>query len=162
MTICENEFCNGNMNPDFQQNDFLGIGWSFPPTFQPGLQPLEMTQREEDIERSLQILLTTRVGERVMEPRYGCNLDAYLFESLDTTTKTVIEDKVRTAILYFEPRIDAKRITINTDQELEGIIFIVIEYIVRATNSRLNFVFPYYRNEGTELDQLTTNKTPGI
>jgi phage baseplate assembly protein W len=149
------------MNPDFQQNDFLGIGWSFPPTFNPGPQPLEMTQREEDIERSLQILLTTRVGERIMEPKYGCNLDAYLFESLDTMTVTIIEDKVRTAILYFEPRIDAKKITINTDRELEGIILILIEYVVRATNSRLNFVFPYYKNEGTELDQLTKNQILG-
>lgn len=149
------------MNPDFQQNDFLGIGWSFPPTFTPGPQPLAMTQREDDIEASLHILLTTRVGERVMEPKYGCNLDAYLFESLDTTTKTIIEDKVRTAILYFEPRIDAKKITINADRELEGIILIEVEYVVRATNSRLNFVFPYYKNEGTELDLLTTNKTLG-
>jgi hypothetical protein len=32
-----------------------------------------------------------------------------------------------------------------------------IEYIVRATNSRFNFVYPYYRNEGTELELITTN-----
>ncbi|HVY69611.1 MAG TPA: GPW/gp25 family protein [Verrucomicrobiae bacterium] len=145
------------MNSDFQQNDFLGVGWSFPPTFTPGPQPLEMTQREEDIDRSLQILLTTLVGERVMQPKYGCNLEPYLFESLDTTTKTVIVDKVKTAILYFEPRIDAKRITLNTECEIEGIVLIEVEYVVRATNSRLNFVFPYYKNEGTELNLLTTN-----
>jgi len=145
------------MNTDFQQNDFLGIGWSFPPTFTPGPQPLAMTEREVDIERSLQILLSTRIGERVMQPKYGCNLDAYLFESLDTTTKTEIADKVQTAILYFEPRIDAKRVTVNTDRALEGVVLIEVEYVVRATNSRFNFVFPYYTNEGTELRLLTTN-----
>jgi phage baseplate assembly protein W len=147
------------MNSDFKENDFLGIGWSFPPTFTSEPQPLlKMTEREEDIECSLRILLSTRVGERVMEPKYGCNLDVYLFESLDTTTITIIEDKVRTAILYFEPRIDAKRVTVNTDRILEGLILIEVEYVVRATNSRLNFVFPYYKNEGSELDLLTTNK----
>src|SRR5690348_4100854 len=108
------------MNSEFKENDFLGIGWSFPPEFAPGPNPLKMTEREEDIDCSLHVLLSTRVGERVMQPKYGCNLDVYLFESLDTTTKTIIEDKVRTAILYFEPRIDAKRVTLNTDRELEG------------------------------------------
>ena len=43
--------------------------------------------------------------------------------------------------------------------ELEGQVLVEIEYIVRATNSRFNFVFPYYINEGTELNFLTTNKS---
>lgn len=145
------------VNRDFQQNDFLGTGWGFPPSFDPAAASVEMTGRETDIERSLQILLSTRVGERVMQPKYGCNLDEYLFESLDTTTITIIADKVATAILYFEPRIDAKRVAVNTDRLLEGVILIEVEYVVRATNSRFNFVFPYYRNEGTELNLLTTN-----
>ncbi len=45
----------------------------------------------------------------------------------------------------------------NTTNELEGEILIEIEYVVRATNSRYNFVFPYYKNEGTELSFLTTD-----
>jgi hypothetical protein len=146
------------VNTDFRENDFLGTGWSFPPNFQRDTGTVDMTEREEDIERSLMILLSTRIGERVMEPKYGCNLDAYLFESLDTTTKTIIEDKVRTAILYFEARIDAKKIAVNTDRENEGIVEIEVDYVVRATNSRFNFVYPYYKNEGSELDLLTINK----
>lgn len=41
--------------------------------------------------------------------------------------------------------------------ELEGEVLIEIEYVIRATNSRFNFVFPYYRNEATELSLLTTD-----
>ena len=59
-------------------------------------------------------------------------------------------------------RIDAKDIRINTDNILEGIIIVEIDYIVRATNSRFNFVFPYYRIEGTELQFLTTNNTTAL
>jgi phage baseplate assembly protein W len=146
------------MNSEYQANDFLGTGWSFPPHFRQESRTVEMTEREEDIQRSLEILLSTRVGERVMEPKYGCNLDEYLFESLDTTTKTIIADKVQTAILYFESRIDAKRIEVNTERENEGIVLIEVEYVVRSTNSRFNFVYPYYKNEGSELDLLTINK----
>jgi uncharacterized protein len=145
----------------FEQDDFLGKGWSFPPTFIPGLQGVEMTEKVDDINRSLQILLTTGIGERIMQPKYGCNMDEMVFESLSTTTKTIIKDKIRTAILYFEPRIDVTAISMDTTNEMEGEILIEIEYVVRATNSRFNFVFPYYINEGTELNFLTSNNSPG-
>jgi len=147
------------MAKGFQQDDFLGKGWSFPPSFDAGLKGVEMTEKNEDIQKSLQILLTTAVGERVMQPKYGCNMDEMVFESLDTSTKTLIKDKIRTAILFFEPRIDVVTIVMNAVNELEGEILIEIEYVIRATNSRFNFVFPYYVNEGTELNFLITDKT---
>lgn len=147
------------MSTGIEQDDFLGKGWSFPPTFIPAIQGVEMTEKVEDINRSLQILLTTRQGERVMQPKYGCNMDEMVFEALSTTTKSIIKDKIKTAILYFEPRIDVTAISMDTTSELEGEILIEIEYIVRATNSRFNFVFPYYINEGTELNFLITDKS---
>jgi uncharacterized protein len=147
------------MAEEFQQDDFLGKGWSFPPTFNKGIQGVEMTEKEEDINRSLQILLTTRTGERIMQPKYGCNMDEMVFEALTTTTKTIIIDKITTAILYFEPRVDVTSVSMDTTNELEGEILVTIEYMVRATNSRFNFVFPFYINEGTELSLLTIDKS---
>lgn len=143
------------------QNNFLGKGWSFPPTFNKQLKEVQMTEKVDDIEKSLQILLTTTLGERLMQPRYGCNMEDLLFESLDTTTKTIIIDRIKTAILFFEPRIDAKKIDLDTSNELEGEVTVRIEYVVPATNSRFNFVFPFYRKEGTELDLLTGNHPLG-
>ncbi|MFA6947309.1 MAG: GPW/gp25 family protein [Pedobacter sp.] len=142
---------------EVKTNDFLGRGWSFPPEFNITSQSVEMTEKVDDIYKSLEILLTTKVGERIMQPKYGCNMDELIFESLDTATKTIIIDKIKTAILYFEPRIDAKKIELNTDNESEGMIVLEIEYVVRATNTRFNFVYPYYRNEGTELQFISTN-----
>ncbi|MCO4294457.1 GPW/gp25 family protein [Solitalea sp. MAHUQ-68] len=130
---------------------FLGIGWGFPPQFDNKLGAVIMTANEEDIDRSLEILLSTRQGERVMQPTYGCNLDELLFEPLTTTLKTYIKDLIATAILYFEPRIDVDRIVLDDTAELDGRVLITIEYTVRSTNSRFNFVFPYYRTEGTEI-----------
>lgn len=142
---------------EIKTNNFLGRGWSFPPEFNITAKSVEMTEKVDDIYKSLEILLSTRVGERVMQPKYGCNMDELVFESLDTATKTIVIDKIKTAILYFESRIDAKKIELNTDNELEGIIVLEIEYVVRATNSRFNFVYPYYRNEGTELQFISSN-----
>lgn len=146
------------MSDEFTSNDFLGVGWSFPPTFNVQLKGVEMTAKETDIERSLQILLTTSLGERVMQPKYGCNMDSLLFEPLNTTVKTIMIDKIKTAILFFEPRIDVRNIDLNMQNELEGEVLVEVDYIIRATNSRYNFVFPYYINEGTELNFLITGK----
>ncbi len=130
---------------------FLGRGWGFPPTFSKTSADVGMLSNEADIQSSLEILLTTRQGERVMRPDYGCNLDELVFEPLTTTFKTYITDLIATAILYYEPRIDVNNIELDDTGETEGRILIVIEYTVRATNSRFNFVFPFYKNEATDI-----------
>ncbi|MCX6218597.1 GPW/gp25 family protein [Spirosoma sp.] len=135
---------------------FLGRGWSFPPTFNLAINGVEMREQEDDIASSLEILLTTMPGERVMLPDFGCNMAELIFENLDTTTKTLLADKIESAILYYEPRIDLEKVTLNTARELEGVVLIEITYRVRATNSRFNFVFPFYKQEGTDINLTTT------
>lgn len=106
-----------------------------------------MLSGEDDIKSSLQILLATRLGERVMQPLFGCNLDDLVFEVLDTTLMTEIKNKVEKSILYFEPRINLRYIEVIPQIELEGRILLSIDYTVRATNSRSNLVFPFYLSE---------------
>ena len=129
----------------------MGTGWAFPPQFDQQAASVSMISDEEDIRSSLEILLSTRPGERVMQPRYGCNLDELLFEPLTTTFKTYMKDLVTTAILYFEPRIEVNKIEMDETNELDGKVIISIEYTIRSTNSRFNFVYPYYKTEGTEV-----------
>jgi uncharacterized protein len=104
-----------------------------------------------DIKSSLQILLSTRLGERIMVPGYGCNLEELLFSPLNLTLKTYVIDLIKTAILYHESRIDVKKIDIDPTDELNGVLLINIDYIIRTTNSRMNMVFPFYKEEGNEL-----------
>jgi phage baseplate assembly protein W len=86
-----------------------------------------------------------------MRPDYGCNLDELVFEPLTTTFKTYIKDLISTAILYYEPRIAVNKIDLDDTGELEGRILISIDYTVRSTNSRYNFVYPFYKTENTEI-----------
>lgn len=136
--------------PTGGSQSFLGTGWGFPPTFSTATKTVGMTSAEEDIQSSLAILLTTRVGERVMQPKYGCDLHDRVFEPLDVALRADIKDLVETAILYFEPRILFDDVTLE-DRPEEGVVLITIHYVVKATNSRANFVYPYYLREGTEL-----------
>jgi uncharacterized protein len=131
---------------------YLGRGWSFPPEFSRARAGVEMLEEEADVASSLEILLTTAQGERTMLPDYGCNMEELVFESLDTRMKTLMADKVETAILYHEARIELETVRLDAAQALEGTVLIEIVYRVKSTNSRFNFVFPYYKVEGTDID----------
>ena len=130
---------------------FLGTGWSFPPEFDKAKKVVVMTSDDLDIKKSLEILLATKLGERIMQPNYGCNLDELMFKPLNLTLKTFVIDLIKTAILYHEPRIDVEKIDIDPTNELQGELLILVDYRIRATNSRANLVFPFYKVEGTDI-----------
>lgn len=129
---------------------FLGKGWGFPPEFDKQTSTVKMLADEEDINSSLEILFSTTVGERIMQPKYGANLKNLLFDPIDTSLKAYIKDLIKTAILYFEARIKLDNISIEAKPE-EGMLLITLEYTIRSTNSRYNFVYPFYLNEGTNI-----------
>jgi len=133
------------------KESFLGKGWGFPPEFEKSVASVRMTEAEEDIEKSLRILLSTRPGERILVPDYGCNLEELLFKPLNLTLKTYVIDLIKTAILYHEPRIDVEKITIDESTDNDGILLITIDYRVRITNSRKNMVYPFFKSEGTAI-----------
>ena len=130
---------------------FLGRGWGFPPEFNKETRTVKMLTDEADIKSSLEILLSTRLGERIMVPGYGCNLDELMFKPLNLTLKTFVVDLIKTAILYHEPRIDVDKISIDQTNEFEGVLLINLDYTIRTTNSRKNMVYPFYKAEGNEL-----------
>jgi len=123
---------------------FLGRGWAFPPEFNNNSGRVIMVSEDEDIEQSLKILLSTTPGERIMLPAYGCGLKSLVFENVTESTVTEIKDVVARAILFFEPRINLESIEIETTDEYEGFVKVLINYRVRETDSRRNMVYPFY------------------
>ncbi|MBD2753195.1 GPW/gp25 family protein [Spirosoma validum] len=133
---------------------FLGRGWAFPPTFHRsdfGTSGADMVDAREDIEQSLQILLSTSLGERIMRPDYGCNLTDFQFEPMNASVVGYIRDMVSTAMIYNEPRIRVERVEVNQpigQPALDGKLLIEVDYTIRTTNSRFNFVYDFYITEG--------------
>jgi uncharacterized protein len=127
---------------------FLGIGWGFPVQFQRNIGTVRMVSEVDDIIESLTILLSTRPGERVLRPDYGCNLEDLLFEPMNESLLTYVKDLVTKAILFYEPRIEAKKINISAADSLEGRLLVEVEFVVRSSNTRFNFVYDYYLKEG--------------
>ena len=92
------------------------------------------------IEESIQQILSTRIGERVMEYHFGCSVSASLFEPTDTTLMNLLKYEIVEALETFETRIEVKKddIKIYSETDIEGINKIIAEipYVVKDyTNS---------------------------
>ena len=135
---------------------FLGTGWSFPPRF--SRSGVVMVSNEADIHESLVILFSTVAGERLFEPKYGLDMHEMMFEPMSTTMRTLLLDRVRTAILIHEPRIKVITLSVDSPDPNTGQLNIQLDYEVRATNSRFNLVFPFYK---TDSNELRAAMTPG-
>jgi len=132
---------------------FLGTGWAFPPVFEYDTAKVTLVSGIKDIEESLNILLSTSLGERVMQPKYGCNLTQHVFDPLDSAVIGYITDRVQNAILFFESRITIENITVtpaDSPEMLEGRFTIAVEFSIPNTNSRFNYVYDYYLNEAAQ------------
>ncbi len=129
---------------------FLGVGWSFPPTFRREWDGIEMLVEEDAVRSSMHIILSTLNGERVMLPTYGANLQPFVFSTMNIQDQTLIEKIVKEALAFHEPRIIIGDIVSTADQA-NGILQLDIAYTIITTNTRYNFVFPFYINEATNI-----------
>lgn len=132
-------------------SSFIGTGWSFPPTFTAGGADVALVSGPEDIHQSLQILLSTRLGERVMHDDFGCDLNDLLFEEIDQNLVNRITSMVTNSILYHEPRVSLDHLDVSQHESEQGLLLISITYTIRSTNSRFNMVYPFYINEASVL-----------
>ncbi|WP_439488099.1 GPW/gp25 family protein [Algoriphagus sp.] len=133
-----------------EEKSFLGRGWAFPISFSLESQQVRLAENEEDIQQSLVILLNTTLGERIMRPDYGANMEDLLFEALNVTTANMIANRIKQAILYHEPRVKTEDIDLRPNYN-EGRIEVIVSYLIIATNNRRNLVYPYLFTEATDL-----------
>lgn len=140
-----------DMGTSAGQTSILGTGWSFPPEFARAAGGVLMTADEDDIHASLRILFGTALGERFLRPRYGLDMHEALFEPLSTSMKTYLEDRIRTTVLIYEPRIQPLALRLDTSEQNQGRVTMILEYLVRATNTRFNLVYPFYATDSSEV-----------
>ena len=88
---------------------------------------------DEAIRQSLLMLISTRPGERVMRPEYGCDLHRLVFSPNDDTTAGLAIHFVRQAVERWEPRVEILRVDANRDPYEATRLAIVLDYRVRAT-----------------------------
>jgi phage baseplate assembly protein W len=124
-------------------HEFEGRGWRFPISLDDAGAIAEA--REEDkVRQSIEIILRTAPGERVMRPDFGCGIHDLVFDTVSGAMIGRVATVVASALATFEPRIDVLNINPQQDTEDPTRLLIEINYRLRSSNSRFNLVFPFY------------------
>lgn len=135
------------------EKEFLGSGWAFPVTFSAGNSQLQLSRYEENINQMIDVIMGTNIGERPFESQMGSGLQQYFFKDMNATLKGEIRGTVKTSLLNNEPRITVKEVTVQFTDTENGLVEITIDYVYNQTNTRHNYVYPFYLKEGTNLKQ---------
>lgn len=125
------------------QKTILGTGLAFPIQTNPRGEIL-LVSSDVDINQSIQIILGTHPGERVMRPTFGCRVHEMMFEPRDATTMSMIKKYVDEALQLWEPRIQVFAINTESSDGQDGAIFVEIEYQVKATHDTRSIVYPFF------------------
>lgn len=126
---------------------FLGRGWSFPvlPTASGGIA---FVSGAESIEQAIRIILETSPGERIMRPEFGCGIWELVMEANTAQLHGRLQVRVREALVRWEPRVDVLDVRVDSPAEKKNVLFIRIDYRIRANNALYNLVYPFFLQEG--------------
>ena len=94
---------------------------------------VEMVEDDAAVRQAILLLLSTRIGERVMRPNYGCMLHRLLFSPNDQTTAGLAIYYVQRAIDLWEPRVVVLDIDAGRNPEVASQLDIHLRYRIKAT-----------------------------
>jgi phage baseplate assembly protein W len=94
---------------------------------------IDMVDADASVRQAVLLLLTTRPGERVMMPTYGCDLYQLIFAPNDATTAGLAIHYVRRALERWEPRIDILELDASQSPFDPARLDIRLGYRVRPT-----------------------------
>lgn len=123
---------------------FLGVGWAFPVAVDATTGAPALAEYEESVRQSIWIILGTAKGERVMRPDFGCGIYDLVFEVNSASTAGRVAQEVRRSLLALEPRADVLDVGVRAGGDGGEIMYISIDYQVRATDNVFNLVYPFY------------------
>ena len=117
------------VNPlDLQKNIAIGVSLPFN-------KPFSNTYTTKDqIKSNLINLLLTDIGERVMNPFFGCNLKRFLFEGITEINIETLRENLISSISIFIPEITVTAIDITPDEDYNS-INLSINYILNVSNA---------------------------
>lgn len=91
------------------------------------------------IEESIQQILGTELGERVMELYFGSNISYHVFDAKDDSSYNLIRYEIVETLKQFEPRIEVEELDIelkDKEDKIQGnFLFITLKYTVIQYNS---------------------------
>lgn len=123
--------------------DFLGRGLAFPLRVDAGGR-LASAAGEARVEDAIHLVLSTRPGERVMLPTFGCAIHDLVYAPNNPATRTRAVDAVRRALTQLEARIDVLDVRAETSAAEPHLLLLRVDYRLRANNAVGNLVYPFF------------------
>jgi phage baseplate assembly protein W len=112
----------------------LGRGIGFPPRVGPDGR-VQWSEGERNVRESIQIILTTERRERVMLAGFGGSLGQFLFEPNTVSTRHQISERIRQALVQWEPRITVESVSVEEDPRDTRSAIATITYKLVATGA---------------------------
>ncbi len=122
---------------------WLGTGFRFPLTPEHGVGGFRWSSGMERLRQSVETILDTEPGERVMLPDFGCGLRRYLMAPNTPATRTAIREELEAALIRWEPRIRLTGVAVSPTEE-PTMLWIDISYQRRVDLRPDNLVYPFY------------------
>ena len=124
-------------------DQWLGTGLRFPLRPDPATGNLETVDGMNRIRQSIEQILYTEPGERIMLPGFGCGLRRYVMEPNSLTTRTAMGQDIETALPTWEPRSRLDAVTVTPDDD-PSVLWIEISYVRLSDLRPDNLVYPFY------------------
>jgi phage baseplate assembly protein W len=131
------------MRDDMQRREFLGQGLAWPLQIDPR-GGIALASGEHDIGQSIQIILETAPGERVMRPTFGCRIHELVFAPHNATTRGLMKLYIEEALAQWEPRIDVHEIDITSPPDRREVLLVEIKYQIKDTYDERSIIYPFY------------------
>jgi Bacteriophage baseplate protein W len=90
---------------------------------------------ESSIRQTIRVILMTRPGELILEPRFGAGLPDYLHQPNEMITRRRIQDAIARELGAWEPRIHLDAIEVEPDPERGERLSIRILYRIPRTGA---------------------------
>jgi uncharacterized protein len=88
---------------------------------------------EESVRQSIQIILRTLPGERLMMPEFGGGLQQHLHEPNTLTTRRRIHDTILQSLERWESRITVERVEVQEMTDRPTWVRVELDYRMRRT-----------------------------
>lgn len=120
----------------------ISRGWSFPPSFSKQQRGNNMSTDEEDIRQSIIIILSTKIGERRFYPELGSETFEHVFENMNYTNITRLQNQITETLSTYEPRIKINEVRIGNRRD-EGYAIVHINYSIPLLQTSYNIHLPF-------------------
>lgn len=124
------------------RKEYIGQGLTFPLNVN-SRGHLALTTGSENIDQSIQVILETMPGERVMRPYFGCRIWELLFAPNNAETRAMAAHYVKQALAFWEPRIEVQQVLVESAND-SGALQVVISYVIKNTHDPRSIIYPFF------------------